>query len=163
MGCYFEYFGLYPHSGNATQPQHYFDGGVTYLVTNNIQLDVRAGTGLNHAADDYIWEVPAGRLDPGETPEACARRELEEEAGVTAGTLDRLTTIYTTPGFTDERIHLFLATDLRTGSENREPDEFVEVHRLRWSRVLDLIRRGEIVDGKTLVSLMFVECFRRAR
>lgn len=118
---------------------------------------------FRHAAGAYIWEVPAGRLDPGETPEACARRELEEEAGVTAGTLDRLNTIYTTPGFTDERIHLFLATDLGAGREQREPDEFVEVHRLRWSAVLDLVRRGEIVDGKTLVSLMFVECFRRAR
>jgi ADP-ribose diphosphatase len=118
---------------------------------------------FRHAADGYIWEIPAGRLDPGEAPEACARRELEEEAGLTAGTLDRLTTIYTTPGFTDERIHLFLATGLRAGSEHREPDEFVEVHRVRWSRVLDLIGRGEIVDGKTLVSLMFVECFRRVR
>ena len=99
-----------------------------------------------------MWEIPAGRLDPGEQPETCARRELEEEAGVVPGALHRLTTIFTTPGFTDERIHLFLATGLSPGTARREADEFVEVRQLRWSRVLTLIDEGEIVDGKTLVS-----------
>jgi ADP-ribose pyrophosphatase len=78
-----------------------------------------------------------------------------------AGTLQRLTTIYTTPGFTDERIHLFLAHGLEAGSEHREADEFMELHTLRWSAVLEKARSGEIVDGKTLVSLLYVECFRR--
>jgi ADP-ribose diphosphatase len=116
---------------------------------------------FRHAAERYVWEIPAGRLEPGEAPEACARRELEEEAGVIAGELRRLTTIYTTPGFTDERIHLFLATGLAPGTARREPDEFVEVHRKPWSEVLELIERGEVEDGKTLVTLMFVECFVR--
>src|SRR5574338_216887 len=116
---------------------------------------------FRHAADGFIWEVPAGRLDQGEPPEACARRELEEETGMRAGTLRRLTTIYTTPGFTDERIHLFLAHGLEAGSEHREADEFMELHTLRCSAVLEEVRSGEIVDGKTLVSLLYVECFRR--
>jgi ADP-ribose pyrophosphatase len=116
---------------------------------------------FRHAAERYVWEIPAGRLEPGEPPEACARRELEEEAGVTAGELRRLTTIYTTPGFTDERIHLFLASSLGEGTERREADEFLEVHRMPWSRVLRLIEEGEVEDGKTLVALMFVECFVR--
>jgi ADP-ribose pyrophosphatase len=116
---------------------------------------------FRHAAERYVWEIPAGRLEPGETPEACARRELEEEAGVTAGEVRRLTTIYTTPGFTDERIHLFLASGLGEGTERREADEFLEVHRMPWSRVLRLIEQGEVEDGKTLVALMFVECFVR--
>jgi ADP-ribose pyrophosphatase len=116
---------------------------------------------FRHAAERYVWEIPAGRLEPGEAPEACARRELEEEAGVTAGELRRLTTIYTTPGFTDERIHLFLASGLGEGTERREADEFLEVHRMLWSRVLRLIEQGEVEDGKTLVALMFVECFVR--
>jgi ADP-ribose pyrophosphatase len=113
---------------------------------------------FRHAADRYVWEVPAGRLDPGETPEACARRELEEEAGLVADELRRLSTIYTTPGFTDEQIHLFLAHPVQPGAPRPEHDEFVEVHRLRWSAVLELICRGEIVDGKTLACLMFVQC-----
>ena len=116
---------------------------------------------FRHAADGYIWEVPAGRLDGGESPESCAERELEEETGMRARRLERLTTIYTTPGFTDERIHLFLADGLEPGAEHREADEFMELHTLRWSRVLEMIDRGEIVDGKTLVSLLFVQTFRR--
>jgi ADP-ribose pyrophosphatase len=116
---------------------------------------------FRHAAEDFIWEIPAGRLDPGETPERCAERELEEEAGMRAGRLERLTTIYTTPGFTDERIHLFVAGDLTPGEQGRESDEFMEVETRRWSAVMQMVRRGEIVDGKTLVSLMFVEGFKR--
>ena len=116
---------------------------------------------FRHAADGYIWEVPAGRLDGGESPESCAERELEEETGMRARRLERLTTIYTTPGFTDERIHLFLANGLESGAEHREADEFMELHTLRWSQVLEMIERGEIVDGKTLVSLLFVQTFRR--
>jgi ADP-ribose pyrophosphatase len=116
---------------------------------------------FRHAADGYIWEVPAGRLDGGEPPESCAARELEEETGMRARRLERLTTIYTTPGFTDERIHLFLADGLEPGAEHREADEFMELHTLRWSQVLGMIERGEIVDGKTLVSLLFVQSFRR--
>ena len=116
---------------------------------------------FRHAADGYIWEVPAGRLDAGEPPERCAERELEEETGMRALRLERLTTIYTTPGFTDERIHLFLAEGLEPGAEHREADEFMELHTLRWSEVLAKIERGEITDGKTLVSLLFVQSFRR--
>jgi ADP-ribose pyrophosphatase len=116
---------------------------------------------FRHAADGYIWEVPAGRLDRGEAPEACARRELQEETGMRAATLELLTTIYTTPGFTDERIHLFMAHGLVAGAHQREADEFMELHTLRWSRVGALIRRGEIQDSKTLTALMFVQCFRR--
>lgn len=116
---------------------------------------------FRHAANGFIWEIPAGRLDAGETPEACAHRELEEETGRRARTIEPLTTIYTTPGFTDERIHLFLAHGLDSGSERREPDEFMELHELSWSAVLELVRTGEVQDGKTLISLLFVECFRR--
>ncbi len=116
---------------------------------------------FRHAADEVIWEIPAGRLDPGETPEACARRELEEETGMRAATLQRLTTIYTTPGFTDERIHLFLAHGLEEGAHHREADEFMELQTLRWSAVLELVRTGAIQDGKTLTALLFVQTFAR--
>ncbi|MFL5513023.1 MAG: NUDIX domain-containing protein [Gemmatimonadales bacterium] len=116
---------------------------------------------FRHAPDGYIWENPAGRLDPGETPATCAQRELEEEIGMTADVLARLTTIYTTPGFTDEKIHLFLAHELKKGTHKREADEFMEVHTRRWSEAMNMIRSGEISDGKTLVALMFIQGFRR--
>jgi ADP-ribose pyrophosphatase len=116
---------------------------------------------FRHAAEGPIWEIPAGRLDPGESPEACARRELEEEAGLAAGEVRPLTTIFTTPGFTDEKIHLFLASDLRPGTSRRDADEFLEVHQLPWSRVMAMVREGEIVDGKTLVALLYLQSFIR--
>ena len=116
---------------------------------------------FRHAANGYLWEVPAGRLDPGETPEGCARRELREEAGREAGSLRKLTAIYTTPGFTDEVIHLFAAQELAATETAREADEFMEVHALRWSEVGKLVASGAVQDGKTLVTLMFVQCFLR--
>jgi ADP-ribose pyrophosphatase len=114
---------------------------------------------FRHAADGPIWEIPAGRLDPGETPEACAARELTEETGEHAGRLDRLATFYTTPGFTDERIHLFAARDLTRGQHRREADEFIETRRIPLSHALEMIRTGEIVDGKTIVALLFFSQF----
>lgn len=116
---------------------------------------------FRHAADGFLWEVPAGRLDPGEAPEACARRELREETGFTAGDCRWLVTIHTTPGFTDERIHLFAGTGLRAGEHAREADEFVEVHEIRWSEALRRARSGEITDAKTLSALLFAEAFLR--
>ena len=97
-----------------------------------------------YAAGGPLWEIPAGRLDAPENPEACARRELKEEAGVEAGRIERLTTIWTTPGFTDEAIHLFWATDLKTVAHAREPDEFIEVVPRPLSQVLAGIRDGEV-------------------
>ena len=113
-----------------------------------------------YAAEQYLLEIPAGRLDPGEAPEACAHRELREETGCTAGRVELLTTIYTTPGFTDERIHLFLATELIRGDSSRESDEFIEVETVTLSRALQLIEDGTIVDGKTVVALLYAAGFR---
>jgi ADP-ribose pyrophosphatase len=110
---------------------------------------------FRHAADGPIWEIPAGRLDPGESPETCAVRELAEETGMRAGRIERLTTMFTTPGFTDERIHIFAAHDLEPGPHRREADEFLEIHALRLSRCLELVRSGEISDGKTALALLF--------
>jgi len=115
---------------------------------------------FRHAAAGELWEIPAGRLDPGETPEACARRELLEEAGVEADRLDLLTHIYTTPGFTDERIYLFAAFGLRAREPKREPDEFIEVKPTPLSQVLERIATGEIRDGKTIVAVLFLAGFR---
>jgi ADP-ribose pyrophosphatase len=113
-----------------------------------------------YAAGSYLYEIPAGRLEPGESPEACARRELEEETGCRAERVEPLTTVYTTPGFTDERIHLFAAFGLTTGKVKRDVDEFLEVKTMPLTETLAMISRGEIVDGKTIVALLFVAGFR---
>lgn len=115
---------------------------------------------FRHAADGVIWEIPAGRKDAGETPLACAHRELEEETGMRAGRMEFLTSFFTTPGFTDERIHLYLASELTAGQHAREGDEFIELVPTPWSALRRLIAGGEIVDGKTLVALLYVDAFR---
>lgn len=112
-----------------------------------------------YAAEGFVYEVPAGRLDPGETPQACAARELREETGYSAERLDYLTTFYTTPGFTDEKIHLFAARALEAGDSARESDEILEVEPLRLSVVLDMIQSGRIVDGKTIIGILFIARF----
>jgi ADP-ribose pyrophosphatase len=114
-----------------------------------------------YAAEGYLWEIPAGTLDPGDTPDSCARRELREEAGCVADSLEHLVTIYTTPGFTDERIHLYAASGLTRVPSALEADEFLETHDVRWADVGRMIRRGEIADGKSLSALMYMQCFRR--
>ena len=113
-----------------------------------------------YASEQFMYEIPAGRLDPGEDPADCARRELREETGCDAAHVELLTSIYTTPGFTDERIHLFMATGLTHGDAAREHDEFIEVETLTISRCLAMIQSGEISDGKTIVALMYAAGFR---
>ena len=112
------------------------------------------------AAEKYLYEVPAGRLDPGEAPEVCARRELREETGCEAQRVEHLYTMYTTPGFTDERIHVFMAVGLTRGENAREADEFIEVETMPLSRALSLVQQGEIQDAKTALSLLFAAGFR---
>lgn len=116
---------------------------------------------FRHAADGWLWEVPAGTRDGDEPMDWCAARELREEAGCTASRLELLAAIFTTPGFTDEVIHLYLATGLTRGRLAHEADEFMEVHEVPWSEVGRMIRAGEIRDAKTLTTLMYVQCFCR--
>ena len=113
-----------------------------------------------YAAGGSLWEVPAGTLDPNEAPDACARRELLEETGVTAERLEPLSAILTTPGFTDEIIHLFMASGLRRGTAAPERDEFIEVVPRPLSEVLAGIRDGEIRDAKTMVAILYMAQFR---
>ena len=112
-----------------------------------------------YAAEGFLYEIPVGRLDPGEAPEACAIRELREETGCTARSVEHMYTFFTTPGFTDEKIHLFLAVGLERGEARREKDEFLEVETLALSRALELIKGGEIRDGKTVVGILFAAGF----
>lgn len=116
-----------------------------------------------YAAEAFIYEIPAGRLDEGESPEACARRELLEETGCRARQVDFLFSTYTTPGFTDECIHLFMAWDLTAGDAHRERDEFISTETLRLSDALLRVSRGEIPDAKTALGLMYVAGFRLQR
>jgi ADP-ribose pyrophosphatase len=107
-----------------------------------------------YAVDALVWELPAGRRDPGETPEEGARRELEEEVGLRAGALEPLLVFWTTPGFCDEVMHLFRATDLEAVPARPEADEQIESARFTLDEAMAMIGGGEIREGKTLVALL---------
>lgn len=115
---------------------------------------------FRYAADGYLYEIPAGRLDDQEDPAECARRELREETGCSCTRLEHLVTFFTTPGFIDERIHLFLAAGLSRGESAVERDEFLEPVPMALSQALRMIRDGEIRDGKTIVGLLYAAGFR---
>lgn len=113
-----------------------------------------------YAAGGYIYEIPAGRLDGDESPEECAVRELKEETGCTAASMELLYSMATTPGFTDEVIHVFMAMSLTHGEAHRESDEFVDIVIFRLAEALELIRTGQIIDAKTALSLMYAAGFK---
>lgn len=106
-----------------------------------------------HAAGGWIWELPGGRIEEGEEPLLSVQRELREETGITATDWQPLSRFYSTPGFCDECLHLFVARDLDIGDAATEEDELLEVHWLSLQEALNYCRHGEIVDAKTLVGL----------
>jgi ADP-ribose diphosphatase len=112
-----------------------------------------------YAAGTYLYEVPAGRLNPGEDPADCAERELREETGCSAERIEFLFTMFTTPGFTDERIHVFTATGLVRGEPTHEADEFMTVESVSLSSALEMIRVGKINDAKTALAILYAAGF----
>jgi ADP-ribose pyrophosphatase len=108
---------------------------------------------FRHAAGGFIWEIPAGTLNQGEDPAACAARELTEETGLRAERIVPLGHILTTPGFCDEKIHLFLARGLSTAAQALDPDEILSVGHVPFERALEMIRAGEIRDAKSIAGL----------
>jgi ADP-ribose pyrophosphatase len=109
---------------------------------------------FRYSAGGVIWELPAGKLDGGEPPEACARRELEEETGWVAGRLERLATLIMTPGFCDERIAVFAARELRRGMAHVDSDELLTVAEVGLEEALAMVRDGRIADAKTVAGLL---------
>jgi ADP-ribose pyrophosphatase len=116
-----------------------------------------------HAAGGFIYEIPAGKLHPGEDPRACAARELEEEIGYRVSSLELLTSIFTAPGFADEVIHIYQGTGLTPGTQNLGHDEVLEVIELSLDRAIAMIHDGTIRDGKTIVGLQTTYLRQRSR
>ena len=115
---------------------------------------------FRHAAGGYILEVPAGKLDAGEPPETCARREIEEEVGQRAGRLVELAAVITTPGFTDEVIWLYEAHDLRPGRQQLEDDEILDVVRVPFAEAVRMTLDGEIRDAKSICAILLAHARR---
>ena len=132
------------HGGSVVVPID--SEGYVYLVSQ-----YRAAIGC------VTLELPAGKLEPGEQPEVCARRELAEETGYSAGTLKHLSSILTSPGYSDELLHIFLATDLKYGDASPDEGEFVRVMMFPLDEVVDLVASGEVRDAKTVAGILLAE------
>lgn len=112
-----------------------------------------------HTARKTLWEIPAGTIEEGETPEACALRELAEETGYRAERMERLTHFYVAPGYSTEVIHLYLARILSPTSRKLDCDEEIEVAFLPVPQVLGMIKEGEIEDAKTIIGILYLAAF----
>ena len=167
-----------PATVNRRTPLH--QGRVFLLVRENVTLDNGVSTDLDyiehpgaaaivpliapgdvllikqyrHALKQYIWEIPAGTLNPDEPVMECARRELIEETGYAAGVWQKLAELTPVPGYSDERVHLFLASELTAARQELDADEVLAVHRMPLARALDMITRGDIQDAKTICALL---------
>ena len=117
---------------------------------------------FRHAADGFIYEIPAGKLHPGEDPRDCAARELEEEIGYRASSFELLTSIFTAPGFADEVIHIYKGTGLTKGRQKLDHDEVLNVVELPIEKAIAQIQDGTIRDGKTIVGLQAVYLQKRS-
>jgi len=112
-----------------------------------------------HAVGGTIWEIPAGTLDDRESPLTCAQRELTEETGYTAAAWQKLGEITPLPGYSDERIQIFLATDLSIAVQKLDADEVLEVREVAFTEALDMISRGSIQDAKTICGLFMAHAW----
>jgi len=130
------------HAGAAAMVP-LLDGGDVVLVKQ-----------YRYAVDRYLWEIPAGTLEEGESFIACAERELVEEIGYRAGRLELLNDIFPAPGYTDECIRIFLATGLTEDRQNLDDDEVLEAKPIAFGMALEMIYRGDIQDAKTITGLL---------
>jgi ADP-ribose pyrophosphatase len=141
-------------NGHQTDLELIRHPGAAAMVPVDERGDVTLVRQYRHATGGWILEVPAGKLDAGEAPERCAERELVEEIGRRPGELIELGWIWTTPGFTDERIWLFLARRLTAVAASLEDDEVLELETVPFANAVERVHHGEIHDGKSVAALL---------
>ena len=136
------------HSGGSVVLAHFPDDSIILVHQHRYPFD------------QFVWELPAGKLNPGEEPLACAKRELEEETGYHAAHWKKLTAIYTTPGFCSEVLHIYLATELHEapgGRKLEEGEQTMTMTLMPFTEAIAMIERNEIVDGKTICGILLGE------
>ena len=142
-------------SGRETVREVIEHDGAVVIVAIDEEKNVLLVRQFRHAADKDLLELPAGGIDPGETPEMTARREMQEETGYVPGKLERLGGFYSAPGYATEYLHLFLATGLTPSRLVAEDTEEIKLIKTSLSEARKLIRTEEIQDAKTIAGLLF--------
>ena len=147
---------ILPNGETANREVIEHNGGacVAALTPKNELLMVRQ---YRYAAQQEMWEIPAGKLEKGEDPALCAARELEEEAGYTAKELVPLGYFFPTPAYCQEKIYMYYAKELTPSKQHLDDDEFLEVAAIPFEKAMEMVENGEIIDGKTQLAILKVK------
>ena len=143
--------------GNTSKRAIVIHPGASVIVPIDDDNNVILIQQFRKPIEKVIIELPAGKLDENEEPVSCAKRELTEETGYIANKIIKLTQIYTTPGFSNEILHIFLAMDLIKGNNNTDKDEFLEVFKVKLDEAVNWVYNGKILDSKTIIGLLFAK------
>ncbi|MDA3732579.1 NUDIX hydrolase [Niameybacter massiliensis] len=143
--------------GSVAQWDLVVHNGASAVVPITENKEVILVKQYRNAKDGYVLEIPAGKLEKGEDPLECAKRELEEEIGFKAGRMTKICSMFTAVGFSDERLHLYMAEQLQVGKQNLDEDEYIEVVTYPITKAVEMIFKGEICDSKTIAGLLAVE------
>ncbi len=131
--------------------------GVVAIVAITPENKIVLVKQFRKAIEKAIWEIPAGKLEQCENPKDCAIRELKEETGYTAKNLKLIHKFYTSAGFSNQKVYIYMATDLEKGESNLEDGEFLDVYEIEFSKVYEMIIKNEIEDAKTSIGLLLTK------
>lgn len=131
--------------------------GASAVVPLNEKGEITMVRQYRKAIDSVSLEIPAGKLDHAEDPRICAERELKEETGLEAGQITHLVSIHSTPGFSNEVLHLYAATDLKEGESCADEDEFISTEKYHVTQLIDMINQGEITDAKSIIGILMAD------
>ncbi|SER44932.1 NUDIX hydrolase [Salisediminibacterium halotolerans] len=148
---------VYLPDGNTSRRELVYHPGAVAVIAFTEEGKLILVKQYRKALQKAIAEIPAGKLENKESPEKCARRELEEETGLRAASMTKLLSFYTSPGFADEIVHLFLADSLTAGDSGTDDDEFVERVDVTFEEAKKMIESGEIHDAKTAYAVQYWE------
>lgn len=128
--------------------------GATAIVPITEEGEVILVRQYRNASNTEVLEIPAGKLEKGEDPLSCARRELQEETGYCAGRIEKLCAMFSAIGFSDQKLHLFIATELTPGQQNLDDDEMITIEKYPLNRAREMIFEGKIEDSKTIIGIL---------
>jgi len=152
LGLYLDQVQL-PNKKIASREKVTHPGAVAIVPVDNLR-QVYLVKQFRYPPHQTLIEIPAGKLDKGEDPVNCASRELKEEVGAEDSQLVKLTSFYTTPGFCDELLHMYLASGFKVSNNNLDEDEFLHILKFKLDDAISMIKTGEIQDAKTIIGLM---------
>lgn len=144
-------------NGHISTREMVIHPGAVGIVALTAEKEIILVKQYRYPVQSVLYEIPAGKLERGEEPAYSAQRELEEETGYSAENWVKLASFYTAPGFSNEYMHLYLATNLVKKSAHPDPDEIITYEKISLTEVFQMMEKGEIKDGKTVLALLWLQ------